>query len=423
MKDCSVVCKIIVIGEWRVCWFMRFFLDNTGFQAVGRCIDGRATSDTDASDFFRFASYVVFAAEAHISGGQPTAVTERSDSISSQLAELGLPKELINTSRMAPHVRDNAVERASRRLVEELSFSSLDSSTVSPHLLAHAMPERRTLGASLDHQVRRAVDPHTTVGELIELEDKASKAQAAGWPLLMVTRNQRLREELGKLFARADWSDNHTLQMIVQMRFFLNQELAHSSPPLVGSSPLTYAPSCARSTIVASHSSYILDGVNGAIGEAIEGFQPLRLDLPPIAAALLCRAKGDPQGILEEALTLRCQAREFRDYCETLLFAARAEADQGRRSRHQIALFLKDTAARLTDMVRRPGVHSLMDSIEFDFLGLGFMPNPLKLFSWIEHKRKNQRLTALANMAYSITDYEVNANVLQRFRKLAFAKT
>jgi hypothetical protein len=382
---------------------MRLLLDNTGFHAVGRCLESLGNGRTDIDDFLRYASYLIFCEESWVSGCQPDAVTDRSDTISQFLKTLGVPEYLRSIRELSLAHLDHAMDQASKRVFEELELADIAPASHPSALADGLLPERRTLQIGVDDWFLEATNPMTKDSRLEELYQDATQASAGGWPVLMILRHGALRQELLSRVQHHGWKPSDLIEFSVRMRYFMNQELAATGP-----SPLNYAPSAARSKLIASNASFVLDSVNRAISHASEGLDPVTLDLPPVAMALVHRSKGDPAGIISEALALRDRAKVFREHCGKLIDDISSSQVDSHRSRHELKLFMRDCEQLLTGVLHRQAQPSLTDSLDLDFLGFGFIPNPLKLIPWLHHKRKVRRITALLDLSYSLTDYTSN---------------
>lgn len=391
---------------------MRLLLDNTGFHAVGRCLESLGNGRTDVDDFLRFASYLIFCEESWVSGCQPDPVTARSDEISQALKTLGVPEHLRSVRELSEAQLDQAMEQASNRVFEELELADFAPTSCQAELADGLLPERRTLQIGVDDWFLETTNPLTTDSRLRELFQEGTQASAGGWPVLMLLRHETLRQELISRVERQGWMPSDLIEFSVRMRYFMNQELAATGP-----SQLNYAPSAARSKLIASNASYVLDSVNKAISHAAEGLEPVTLGLPPVAMALVHRSKGDPAGIISEALSLRDRAKPFREHCGKLIQDMSSSKVDLYRSRHELKLFMRDCEQLLAGALNAQAQPSFADSLDLDFLGFGFIPNPLKLIPWINHKRKVRRITALLDLSYSLTDYTSNDFAYRKFFK------
>lgn len=391
---------------------MRLLLDNTGFHAVGRCLESLGNGRTDIDDFLRYASYLIFCDESWVSGCQPDAVTNRSDSISQSLKSLGVPEHLRSIRELSLAHLDHAMDQASRRVFEELELSVMVPASHSPDLADGLLPERRTLQIGIDDWFLEATNPMTKDSRLEQLCQDATQASAGGWPVLMLLRHEPLRQELLNRVQLHGWQPSDLIEFSVRMRYFMNQELAATGP-----NSLNYAPSAARAKLIASNASFVLDSVNRAVANATEGLDPVTFDLPPVAMALVHRSKGDPAGIISEALALRDRAKSFREHCGKLIGDISSSKADSQSCRHELKLFMRDCEQLLTGVLHRQAQPSFADSLELDFLGFGFIPNPLKLIPWMNHKRKVRRITALLDLSYSLTDFTSNDYAYRKLHK------
>lgn len=344
---------------------------------------------------------MIFSEETWISGSQPDGVTGRSEKISETLKALGVP-ETMRTARELPQAHvDHAIDEASQRFLEELNFADPMFLSQKSNQTSSLLPEQKTLLNGIDDWFIEAADPSTCESRLVELHELAVAAKAGGWPVLMILRNDLLREAVLGRIQSGQLMPSGLKEFSIRMRFFINQEIA-----TLGDHSLSYAPSAARSKLISDNAAIVLKRVNKAISNATAGFEPVSIDLPPVAIALVNRSKGDPMGVISEALKLRESAKTFREHCAELVKNISRSADDEQRGRHKLTLFLRECEELLVDAMNGRHQHSIADSLEFDFLGLGFIPNPMKLMSWLKHKQKFRRITALIDLSHSVVDSE-----------------
>ena len=124
---------------------------------------------------------------------------------------------------------------------------------------------------------------------------------------------------------------------------------------------------------------------------------------------------GEPHGILSEALQAREVARPLRQLFSSILRHSTESVEAGRKARYELRLALADVGGALKQAFQPHDSPKFTEAIEFDFLGLGFIPNPLKVLPWLKHRRMLNRVTVLTEFAKTLTDFEANQNDYSRF--------
>ncbi len=310
----------------------------------------------------------------------------------------------------------NAMANAALRLSSELEFCFSPSNLVSEQSLFATLPERNLLDSRLDGEVHRIItQSRTAESDHTALMQEALDAHAAGWPAYMVASSESLRGTLNRLQQSTQWTENHTANIILYLRYYMNQEIAVGLSGLATLPAVAYSPSVSRARIVSNSSQFILNALDTSLSEAVSEFTPISTDAPSIASALVLRGKGDPRGILTEALQAREAARPLRKHLASILRHSMQSVKAGRDANYKLRLALREINLALKLAINPNDGPKLPGTIVFD-PGGGVIPDLSKMIQWMAHKRTLHRITVLTEFAKTLTDFQADPFAYARFQ-------
>jgi hypothetical protein len=388
---------------------MKLFLDNTGLHSVGRCLDGEAKGEPDVAGLLQFATQLVFSDELFYTAFDKTAVAVRSRNVSEQVSELGVTSDLLRLSRFdgtGYELYDRAVLAAGQRVAVDL-FPFSDTTTNS-ELIATSAPDLSPTEQQHYDNLHRAIKSgDERLRSELSAEGNDEQLIASGARLIAISDNLWIRAS--QLAQDESWDTASTAKLVVMMRSYLNQELAAllSRTESVG---VDYSPSVARARIIEVQDAYVLRKLPEIIGHAAHELGRIKLEAPPVALALALRAKGDPKGVIAEALIAREKATELRLHLRDIVDTAR-KATSGQREDlksdvkiHRLRNAIRELASLLQQDLGITPRGGVLDAFEGLALGPVPIPTPAKVVEWIKWKRKLPRITILSEFAKTLAN-------------------
>jgi hypothetical protein len=396
---------------------MKLFLDNTGLHSIGRCLDGDAKDELDIAGLLQFATQLVFSDELFYATFCSTEVAARSQNVSKQVSKLGVSSDVLCLSPFDAVSYERAVLAAAERLAGDLKFAFARTTTESV-LIATGLPDLNPLEDRHYDRLHRALKSGTD-GSRSELSAEGADIQLVGSGARLVAISDNHWIEASRLAQNKSWKKADTAKLLVMMRCYLNQELA----TLLSQSErddVDYSPSVARARIIQAQDAYVLGKLSEIIGLAAHKLDGIKLEAPPVALALALKAKGDPKGLIAEALIAREKAAELRRYLRKVVKAARKEtsADSEALKRdatiHRLRNAVKELATLLEqDLGITPRV-GLRDALEANMVGPVPIPPPRKMLEWVLHKWNRPRITILSEFAKTLANPTSDKFALQK---------
>jgi len=272
---------------------IKLFVDNTGLHSSGLALDCAVRSESDLRDLLQLGILFVLADEVHWTSVEPDAVVRRSSEIAEKLRAIGAPRALLKTSNDQGEYNRCAAESASA-VADDLSIgfelTDLEATMLNPtqidaDLLA-ANPEWLQVALAYEGSIDYAA-----------LNREFRSQKSAGVTALMVTQSALLRQALRKIYAEtATWTGIHA----VQLDAFLRNARNHVQARRLGAS---YVPGVVRAELVRDRNRQIVDNVAAQISREVDDIaSELRgtpLPLPALAAAMVERSLGEPDGIIK----------------------------------------------------------------------------------------------------------------------------
>ncbi len=386
---------------------MKLFLDNTGLHSIGRCLDGDAQGEPDIAGLLQFATQLVFSDQLFFATFCGSEVAARSQDVSEQVARLGVGSDVLRHSPSDTVSYDRATFAAAERLARDLKFSFGRTSTEAASVTT-CLPDANPLDDRHYRSIHRAIKSATDSSRS-ELAAEGTDMELVGSGARLVTASTNLWREASRLAQGKSWQTADTGKLIVMLRCYLNHEVA----TLLSESErddVDFSPCVRRARTIQTQDAYVLAKLSEIVGAAARKLDGIRLEAPPVALALVLKAKSDPKGIIAEALVAREKAAELRRHLREVVRAARKETssdteavrrsetiDRLRQAVRELAILLEQ------DLGVAPRV-GLRDALEANMVGPVPMPPPRKMLEWVMHKWHRPRITILSEFAKTLAN-------------------
>lgn len=382
---------------------MRTFIDNTGLHSAGRCLEAKALGLVDVKGLLQLGTELVFSEEILVSGFEYETIKQRSRSISHGLRRLGVPPDTLQIRSFRVYKYAKACREAALTFASEFEYvfppavhSNADLQATRPDMRPEEFKFRQHLHALIledcsGDDLKRAADP-----ALVGRARSSIAYMLATCPVLF----QKVRD-----FAHSEgWSEETTWELVAALRYYANQELA----AIKGS---MYTPAVARAELIRSCSDLLSERLSTVVTEAARRLQPRSLGIPGVAGALLIRSKGDPKGIVEEALSLRDKASELRDYLAEKLRDFEPDCPGWH---HELNVQIGKLGRVLEEELHPERRPHLTDAIQLH-VGPPFLSFQLaKLSKWREFMRLRKRITVLTEVSKTLAYDNTERTALQR---------
>ncbi len=75
---------------------MQLWIDNTGLQSAGHCLEGRASHDYDVHGLLQLATLVIFGNKVALNGFEANSIAKRSQEIVDKLRTIGITEDILS---------------------------------------------------------------------------------------------------------------------------------------------------------------------------------------------------------------------------------------------------------------------------------------------------------------------------------------
>ena len=373
---------------------MHLWIDNTGLHGAGRCLTVDAKSIYDFKSLLQFSTLIVFAETMDLGSFESGEIVDASAQYRDLLLELGLESSALSIIHKTRDEYGAACRQAAEFASEELEYRFR-----ADERLLLALP-RANIPRGAEFQPERTRWIATELTDPLVLKKINAKAldnRATDAIYYMLSGSAELRSAVAALIRdSSEWSSGHTFQVESMLRAYLNEYLARQ----VGAN---YAPSPHRSDVTFRQNQWILERISTSLDAIVGELRPDLLGIPSVQAALIRRSKGDPKGLVQEALAMRRRTKRLRRSLGKLQKLEAGSAVAQRRVREEIGELAKevrfdlklDTPPRFLDAV----------SLEVQ-LGLpGASLDPKAFVDWVRFRFRKAKRAVL-------TDIVVDAGLL-----------
>ena len=382
---------------------MRTFIDNTGLHAAGRCLDGNALGDVDIRGLLQLATELVFSESVVVSGFEYEGTKEKSRIIRRELRRLGMPTEGLLIRSYRPHEYTKACRTAADIFSHEFCLMFPPAAQDDWQMRA-ARPDLLPQESAYVHEVHQIVTGDLGDSDFQRLSAPCLAGRAASSIAYMLTTNDSLLQQVCQFAAANGWAESATSQLIAMLRYYANQELA-------GVKQCVYAPAVARAQLVRRCSHRLTDALSGKVSKAASLLVPRSLGVPGVAGALLIRSRGDPRGVIQEAVALREKASDLRQY----LMGKLNELDVGTPVwNHAMTTHVKELARVLGEDLHSERRPHWTDALQVHF-GPPFISLDLAKFRrWRESAKLHERVSILTELSLSLAYADDELSLYQR---------
>lgn len=361
------------------------FIDNTGLHSVGRCLEDNHRGEIDAKGLLQFAIELVFANQIVVSRFEDTPIRTNSRRIISQLRRLGVGRDILNSVGFSAPSYAKVCRTAADNLLDELDYvfssSALQIETLAATRPDGRIPETEQLLSNL--ALGKCDSAGLETARSPKLPRKA--ASSIGY---MVASNDRLLKQI-RATASKKWTAESAIELAACLRFYANQELARAKESI-------YTPAVARAELVRHNNQLFSERLSNVVEDAAESLGSQRLGIPAVAGVILSRSKGDPKGVISEALSLREKAKDLRSYLAKRLGDPEPDNPDWL---HTLNNEMEDVAAALRHELH-PGTRpTWKDGIEIQLSPPFVNMNLAKLSEWRKFRKMRKHIFILTELS------------------------
>lgn len=188
---------------------MRIWIDNTGLQSAGVCLDGRGKSNFDAKGLLQFATFLVYGNRTLINGFEADPISSKTKEFKEQFTDLGVPTDAIHIDDdISESTYASACEEAAKNAAECLYY---EFNPREFEILAGEPPDlpRGAIGRQVDFVQLAGADSGSEA--LASKKQNALKDKAVGACEYMLASSEELRNEVLKYKdSLKQWDDSYS---------------------------------------------------------------------------------------------------------------------------------------------------------------------------------------------------------------------
>lgn len=379
---------------------MHLWIDNTGLHGAGKCLLGEARTDYEIKGLLQLATLIVFADTIEVGDFEAPVVAATSADFRDMLLNIGLEEGAL---LIHPKSREDyalACRGAADFAGEELVHRFRADEQVILGLPEPNIPR----GAQFRPERTEWIVHLTDASELAKVNECALNTRAMGAVDYMLSGSARLRHALLQLISEEpDWSSGHTFQVESMLRAYLNDHLAQQVDA-------TYAPAPHRADVITRQNHWVLEQLSNALDPIVNELRPEPLGIASVFEALIRRAKGEPRGIIGEALNMRERAAPLRPLLSKLQHAGIGGEPS---SLHEIKQKIADVARGVRIDL---GLESPWDALKIETpLGLPKPSMPLNaLIDWARFRASMGRRAVLTDVVQSAAHLGVDSAIYDK---------
>jgi hypothetical protein len=394
---------------------MKLWIDNTGLQSAGLCLDGRASSahDYDVRGLLQLATLVIYGNNISLNGFEDTIIANRSHEIVQQLETVGITEDILTIRPLKEAEYALACKTAADSIAPNLcdGFNPHEFRVIGgePPDLPRGLQERQVRYMALAREQEGSA-------KLQEVEENALTDKAVGAVEYMLVSSPALREAVARILdLYPNWDDRNSYHLNVFLRYHLNDALGDQSFS-------KYAPALARAELVSRRNQYVIDALGDTLDKAVADLRSEPLGVPSTLAALLQRAKGEPRAILKVARELRERSRPLRDVLDTLTVKYPEDTPE---SRFEIRKQVNELGRQLRrDVGLDPGTQ-LRDAVEFKFvIGIPVLSvSGKEIMKWVQEQMRSRRTAVLTELVKASAYSDLSTQLYEKLRDRSTRKS
>lgn len=375
---------------------MRLWIDNTGLHSVGQCLVRAATGDHDVKGLLQFATLLVYGDSLGVNGYEPMGIASRSKYIVDHLVGLGCPGSAVVIKPVSRDLYALACKSAAAEAEENL-------------LLSFNPQQEALLGCEPTNLPLGDYERQIHFPQLLRLKDDSAQLadtlvtaldeQSVGAVDYIIASSGLLRCRIRELIEHfSSWTDLNSYQLNAYLRCELNQALADRYGA-------EYTPAVPRAQLVNRQCHHVLNSLDDVADSVVSELRGSSIGVPSVIAFLVSRCKGDPLGVIEEALRLRQQTEALRALLQQYIDAFGEDSPEGR---FHIRAVLRGLGEDVRGSLGLCKSHRLVDAIDLSFI-IG-IPVPrisaVKLLEWLRFRVRRRRVTVLTDLVKKVAYYD-----------------
>lgn len=241
---------------------MKLWIDNTGLQSAGLCLEGRANSlhDYDIRGLLQLATLIIYGNNIALNGFEDKKIASRSRELVDQLKRFNITEDILSIRSIHEDEYALACKTAADSIAHELRHSFYPNE----HEILGGEPPNlpRGLRKRLVGFVNLVNEPDNSE-KLRRVLEESLKEKAVGAVEFMLAVSPILREEIRKMIKECSyWDDVQSYQLNIFLRYYLNDALGEQSFA-------KYAPAVSRAELINRRSQYILDALGEELDEVV----------------------------------------------------------------------------------------------------------------------------------------------------------
>ena len=375
---------------------MRIWVDNTGLHAAGRCLNGTAKNLIDVEGIVQFGTFLATGKSIHLNGFEHPDIFSFSEETKDEIVELSSSKlEIIQEPSV--NYRRACLDAAYRCANDFSNGIDLGNPAISD-LKPSKVPNKEMLSQIT---FAREVMKGSEKFNFTEIADSALSKKAVGAFEFMLSSSKELREAFRTVFlSQTSWTNDEIYALTSACRMYLNEELSKYAAKGNGAVP---GLAVARARIVVKQNGYSVSTLDDSFKRWIINATQRPLPVPPLAALLVQRSKGDPRALLVEALSMReNMVKTVGEYYSRI---NTFEWNTVGRDSQEDALAREISAAIARKLKREPSKKfpfgmSLQLAVAWVAIKLNLSRSNIQ--EWAEEKFANQRWKAFSEMAEKV---------------------
>jgi hypothetical protein len=385
---------------------MNLLIDNTGVQAAGLVLEKKARNSQDIRELLQLATLIAFAERLVLDLYESTELASASAFVLSELSALGVDKDTIITHSLDEKTFLATCSVAAESCLIDFPYAfnpiGQDVTPLYPVVLNKGVTQPWVL------QLRKVLRAQADSG-VEECKKMALESKKVGAVALMLALSDQLRRAVKTYLVGRRLSRGLATEVDTFCRSYFNDAIANQCVA-------KYAPAAARASLIRQENMFLIKRTGKLIDQTVSQLGGISLDMPSISAYLLQRSKGDPRGVIEEAVRLRERSKPLRRW----LYKRTRNVDWG----DPIVLFetdqkLKKLRSSLEQELGLSRAPTVADAIEIVFL-VGLPTAKLsstKMVEWIKYRWNRRRARVLTEISKSVVFAANTGHSFQRLVK------
>lgn len=383
---------------------MRILIDNTGFHSVGRCLDYHSLGAIDVKGLLQFALEIIFSEEIFVSGFESTGIRGRTKTLVQKLRSEGLASEVVQVRPYTTEYYAKACEEAAVKFAEDFDYAFSVKTLYEPTNLLAARPDLLPHELEIEENVHDLIKSDRSDDELKEIADTSLQKKAVGSIAFMLSSYIPLWLKVRKAATSDLWTPHTTQQLIAALRYYMNDSLARNEMAL-------HAPAVARAELLRVSNTAITSAISSIVVDAAEKFKPKSLGLPSLSDVLVQKSKGDPIGVIAEAIKYRAMAVDLRKYLTEKLSIFEMDTPNWH---HELQIQVKELASALEKELELTKKTQLLDAIAIQFSPLPFSVSLDIVRDWNQFRNLRKYVILLTELSKELAFGQIDHYALNK---------